>query len=227
MPLADCGETVLKIRTNKLLIFIELSIVLYIITAEIAFATILLLLIAIVSLRARKQKFSILGFRKFKDWRVDFIKILGLTIGWTVVTLGVVAPILSHVFGLQQDISAYSNLESNVPQMVGLLILTWTLVVFGEEIVYRSFIPIRVRELFSNNSRKYLISVLISSVFFGLAHSELGWAGMIIAAFNGLFYSQVKYYFNDSLWASILAHGFSNTIGIIGFFLIGPVASFW
>jgi membrane protease YdiL (CAAX protease family) len=30
-----------------------------------------------------------------------------------------------------------------------------------------------------------------------------------------------------TLWASILAHGLWNTIGIVGFFLAGPVNGFW
>ncbi|QQS20087.1 CPBP family intramembrane metalloprotease [Candidatus Saccharibacteria bacterium] len=210
-----------------LVIFIELMVVAYIVTADIAVATLLLLFLVFVSLRTRKQKFSLLRLRKFKNFKTDIPKIFALTVAWTAFTLGVVAPVLSHLFGLQQDTAAYASLEGNVPQMLGLLALTWTLVVFGEEIIYRSFIPLRVSELFSTYRRKYLLALLLSSVLFGLAHSELGWAGMIIAFSNGIYYSLVKHYFDDNLWASVLSHGFSNTIGIVGFFLIGPVSSFW
>jgi hypothetical protein len=212
---------------QKMVIVAELSVALLIITADIALATILLLLGSIASLLLRKQKMLTLGFRKFKHWKSETLKIFGLTIAWTIITLGLVAPVLSHLFGLQENNSAYASLQGDIPQMLGLLVLSWTIVVFGEEIVYRSFIPGRVSELFSNTPYKYAFSVVISSLFFGLAHSEAGWAGMIISAFNGVFYSLIRKYFSNNLWASVFAHGFSNTIGIVGFFIIGPISSLW
>jgi membrane protease YdiL (CAAX protease family) len=30
-----------------------------------------------------------------------------------------------------------------------------------------------------------------------------------------------------TLWAPVLAHGFNNTIGLVTFFLVGPVHGLW
>ena len=30
-----------------------------------------------------------------------------------------------------------------------------------------------------------------------------------------------------TLWASVLAHGFNNTIGMTAFFLVGPISGLW
>jgi membrane protease YdiL (CAAX protease family) len=30
-----------------------------------------------------------------------------------------------------------------------------------------------------------------------------------------------------TLWASVLAHGFNNTIGCVAFFLVGPLHGLW
>ena len=66
----------------------------------------------------------------------------------------------------------------------------------------------------------------IRSVLFGVLHSEQGLIGVLVVSLDAVAFSVVRYRCR-TLWASILAHGFNNTIGLVGFFLVGPVHGLW
>ena len=61
---------------------------------------------------------------------------------------------------------------------------------------------------------------------FGRVHSEQGLIGRLIVTVDGIAWS-VRRYRYKTLWASVLAHGFNNTIRFITFFLVGPIHRPW
>jgi len=68
--------------------------------------------------------------------------------------------------------------------------------------------------------------VLLSSVLFGLIHTEQDIIGVVLTFLDGLFLSWLRLHFR-SLWAPVLAHGANNTIGLITFFVLGPAHGLW
>jgi hypothetical protein len=83
-----------------------------------------------------------------------------------------------------------------------------------------------MRQLFGSNRLGLVAAVLISSVLFGIAHSEQGLVGVVVVTLDALAFSVVRYRLK-TLWASILAHGFNNTIGFVAFFFAGPIYGLW
>jgi membrane protease YdiL (CAAX protease family) len=69
--------------------------------------------------------------------------------------------------------------------------------------------------------------VVISSLLFGLAHTEQGTIGVILTFLDAIFFSLIKMHYDNNLWAAIIAHGASNTIGLVGFFFLGPMYGLW
>ena len=67
---------------------------------------------------------------------------------------------------------------------------------------------------------------VISAALFALAHSEQGQVGAALTFLDALFFSVLRFRCGG-LWASVLGHGLSNTIGLTTFFLIGPVYGLW
>ena len=63
-----------------------------------------------------------------------------------------------------------------------------------------------------------VIAVLATSILMGLLHTEYGIVGVLASTVDSIFYSVLRYRY-QTLWASILAHGFIDTIGF--------VTSFW
>ena len=65
-----------------------------------------------------------------------------------------------------------------------------------------------------------------SSALFGLIHTEQGLVGVVLTFVDALFYCALRLHFR-SLWASVLAHGLLNTIGLTTYFLVGPFQTLW
>ena len=61
---------------------------------------------------------------------------------------------------------------------------------------------------------------------FGLAHTEQGAVGVLLTTCDAVFFCVLRYRYR-TLWASVLAHGFNNTIGLTAFFLFGPFTGLW
>lgn len=55
----------------------------------------------------------------------------------------------------------------------------------------------------------------------------MGIIGVVITTMDAVFFSVIKLNFNDNLWAAILAHGLNNALGLVVFFLVGPIYGFW
>lgn len=188
--------------------------------------TFILLALAAVSLVARRQGFSSLGFHRVETGSRLAWKMLAFAAVWSLFQLGVVMPIVNHLSGKQQDLGDFKDLQGNLPMLVGLLALSWTLAAVGEETAYRGYLQTRTAQLFGGGRAALVVAVVVSSALFGLAHSEQGVVGVVAVAIDAVAFSVLRYRYR-TLWASVLAHGFNNTIGFVAFFLVGPIHGFW
>ncbi len=211
----------------RIIAAVELVIAVAVIILDLFIPTIIILGIIVISLLIRRQKISTLGFKKNKNVPWMALTIFLLVIVWTLMQLSVFMPTLNHLTGTTQDLSAFENLKGNLGNLLFLLALTWTLAAFGEEIVYRGYLQRRICDLLGDTPGGIFWAVGISSILFGLAHTEQGIIGITITTLDALFFSWLKFRYENNLWASILAHGFSNTIGLIAFYFTGPIYGFW
>ena len=136
-------------------------------------------------------------------------------------------PILNRLTGTTIDYSGFSSLQGNLGQLLLLLALSWTLAAVGEELAYRGYLQKVLGDLFGSGQTGVLLTVIISSVVFGLAHIEQGIIGVVVTTIDALVFSWLKRRFDNNLWAAILAHGFYHSIGVIVFFFTGPIYSLW
>ena len=134
---------------------------------------------------------------------------------------------VEHLTGQRQDLSEFEALRGDAATLAVLLVLSWTLAAFGEEIVFRGYIQARIVDVLGPGRLGVLTAVLGSSVLFGLIHTEQGVIGVVLTFFDALFFSALKLRLGAGLWAPVLAHGFNNTIGLTAYFLIGPVYGLW
>ncbi len=211
-------------RTISLIEFITAALV---IIFDLFVPTIVILGIAAISLLVRKEKLSALGFKKPENAFRMTINIFLLVIVWTFLHLALFMPVLNHLTGTTQDLSAFENLKGNFGNLLLFLVLTWTLAAFGEEIVYRGYLQRRMCDLFENPWIGVFLGIILSSFLFGLAHTEQGIIGVVLTTLDAIFFSLLKLKYENNLWASVIAHGFSNTIGLIAFFFVGPIYGLW
>jgi membrane protease YdiL (CAAX protease family) len=105
-------------------------------------------------------------------------------------------------------------------------VLSWTLAALGEELAYRGYLQTRIVDVFGPGTTGVVIAVLLSSLLFGVAHTEQGAVGVVATALDAVVFSVLRYRYK-TLWAAVLAHGFNNTIGFLAFFLVGPLHGLW
>jgi membrane protease YdiL (CAAX protease family) len=188
--------------------------------------TLIILPLVAISLAARRQKPSALGFRRSPRAVQMTATVLGLTLVWDLFQIGLTMPILNRVTGDRQDLSQFTGLQGNVGSLLIFLTLSWTVAAIGEEIIYRGYLPLRISDISGRNTVGILFGVVLSSVLFGVAHTEQGTIGGVITFLDALFFSFLRWRFKN-LWAAVLGHGFNNTIGLVTFYLAGPIYGLW
>lgn len=70
------------------------------------------------------------------------------------------------------------------------------------------------------------IWIAVSATLFALAHTEQGLIGVVLTFLDAIFFSVLNLRYR-SVWASVLAHGFNNTIGLTAFYFVGPIYGLW
>jgi membrane protease YdiL (CAAX protease family) len=211
----------------RIVSLVELIVAIIVIALDLLIPTLVLLAVCAITTLARRQGIRSLGFKRpARPLRMALI-VLVLVIGWSVLQLGLIMPVLNHLTGTTQDLSEYEDLKGTVASLAFLLLASWTLAALGEEIVYRGYLQARTREMIGRGMIGIASAVVLTSVLFGLAHTEQGVIGVAVTTLDAIFFSLVKLRFDDNLWASVLAHGFNNTIGLIAFFLLGPIYELW
>jgi membrane protease YdiL (CAAX protease family) len=206
---------------------IELIIAIIVIALDLFIPTLVLLAVCAITTLARRQGVISLGFKRpARPLRMALI-VLVLVIGWSVLQLGLIMPVLNHLTGTTKDLSEYEGLKGNASSLAFLLLASWTLAALGEEIVYRGYLQARTREMVGRGMIGVASAVILTSVLFGIAHTEQGVIGVAVTTLDAIFFSLLKLRYDDNLWASVLAHGFNNTIGLTAFFLLGPIYGLW
>ncbi len=143
-------------------------------------------------------------------------------IGWAMVAyLGaillnalVVAP-LSNALGLAAlDTTALGDLRGNLPRLAGMLLLTWTLVAFGEELLFRGFLLTRLESMLGSGGA----AVLAQALLFGAGHAYLGARGALTAGAVGLAFGTVYLFAGRNLWPLVIAHGLIDSVSLVALF---------
>jgi membrane protease YdiL (CAAX protease family) len=193
---------------------------------DIGLPTLVLLGLAVVSLAARRSGFASLGFHRVHRGWLLAAKMLFVAAMWTVVSQAVLIPVANHVTGQKQDVSDFAGIHGNLGMLAGFVLISWTLAAVGEELAYRGYLLTRVTEVVGTTRVGVILAVGISSLLFGLAHTEQGIVGVALTTIDAILFSVLRYRYH-TLWAPVLAHGFKNTIGVVAFFFIGPVYGLW
>lgn len=205
--------------------WIEASTAAIAVLYDLAIPSLVLVSMAVVSLVIRRQGVRSLGLTRPPRWGLGRT-VLCLAAAWSVFQLSVTMPIANHLAGKKQDLSVFADLQWNVGMLAALLVAGWLLGAFAEELAYRGYLLTRVREALGSGRAGLLIAMLLSSILFGVAHTEQGLIGVLIVTVDAIYFGLMRLHYK-TLWASVLAHGFNNTFGFIAFFLVGPIYGFW
>lgn len=115
---------------------------------DLLIPTIVILVLATISLAIRRTGPASLGFHRAPRPSQMIITVFMLALAWTVIQFSLTLPILNHLTGQRQNLNHFAGLQGNLGILLIFLALTWTLAAVGEETVYRGYIPTRIGEVF-------------------------------------------------------------------------------
>jgi uncharacterized protein len=212
-------------RTVPWLASLEVALATAAVLLDLLIPSLCLLVLACLSLLARRAGPSTLGLRS-STTRMLAAKMLLLAAGWSLMQLAVTMPIAAHVSGTRKDMGIFADVQGDVGLMLLLLALGWTLGALAEEVAFRGYLLTRMRDLLGPRVPATVAAVLASSLLFGIAHSEQGVVGVVMVSLDAVLFCAVRLVY-DTVWASVLLHGWINTVGVLAFFLVGPVYGLW
>ncbi len=204
---------------------IEVGLATAAVLLDLLLPSLVLVVMACISLTLRRQGFGTLGLQR-SHARHLVPKMFAVAAGWSLVQLSLTMPLANHLSGRRQNLSGFEDLEGNVPKLLLFLLLAWTLAAFCEELAFRGFLLTRFREVLGPSRLALVVAVVVTSLLFGVMHSEQGLIGVLLVSLDAVVMSVVRLHY-DTLWASVLVHGFSNTLGFLTFFAVGPVYGLW
>jgi uncharacterized protein len=111
-----------------------------------------------------------------------------------------------------------NEITGNLKIALVALLVVWTFAAFGEEIAYRGYLLTRAADIGRRCVAAYWIGIVLVSILFGYGHYYKGASGVIDSGFAGLILGSAYMVAGRNLWASILAHGFIDTFGVIDAF---------
>ena len=212
-------------RRPELLAAVEVTVAVAVVLLDLGLPSLVLFVLAGLSLAVRRQGPSSLGVRRARRAHL-LVGTAAVAVGWSVFQLAVTLPLTNHLSGEKQDVGVFADVEGDLGLFLLLLLLSWTLGAFVEEVAFRGFLLTRLREVLGNGRAALVTAVIVTSVLFGLLHSEQGVVGVVAVALDGVVFCSLRVYFG-TVWAPVLAHGFNNTLGLATFFVVGPVYGFW
>ena len=172
-----------------------------------------------ISLRLRGLRWRDTGFVRPVSWARAMA--VGTVAGLLMETLAVLVtePAIERLLGVAPDRSDFRSLTGNLPLLLIVLALNWSLAAFGEELVYRGYVMQRFADLLSGVRGRWLVSLGLVSVLFGLAHHDQGPSGMVQEGLAGFLLGLLYLASGRTLAVPIIAHGVSNTLALVLIYL--------
>jgi membrane protease YdiL (CAAX protease family) len=178
-----------------------------------------LLLLAWVSLRVRRVRWKDIGLTRNNSWRMTLAVGVGAGLGLELFQLFVTQPLLVSLIGKPPDLSDFRSVTGNVKLTLLLVVASWTLAAFGEELAWRGYVMNRVADLGRNAWFIWMVSLLVTSLAFGFSHTDQGLTGQIEESIAGGLLAALYLATDRNLAVPILAHGAADTLDFVLIFL--------
>jgi membrane protease YdiL (CAAX protease family) len=205
---------------------LELAAAVVAVALDLLVPAFVIVVVTAVSLALRRQGPASLGFHPLPAPVRTAGSVALLVVVWSIAQVGLVMPVLERVTGETQDFGVFADLKGDVGLLLVLLVASWILGALVEETAFRGLVVTRLTELLGDGGPARLLAVLGAALLFAAIHTEQGIVGVAVTFLDGLFFGWVRFRYRN-LWAAVLAHGFSNTLGLLVFFSWGTMGALW
>jgi len=178
----------------------------------------ILLVLGLASFRLRNGGWAAMGFKRPASWlRIFQIAFAAAALR---VVLGdfVIDPLTAQFWPPAVAPAGVESIAGDLRSALLYLGLVWSFAAFGEEIAYRGYLLNRAADVGGRTVAAYWIGVVVVSVLFGYGHYYKGPAGIVDSGIAGLILGAAYLLAGRNIWASILAHGFIDSFGVVALY---------
>jgi membrane protease YdiL (CAAX protease family) len=173
-----------------------------------------------ISFRVRDGGWTVAGLKRPKSWQrlvgMAFLAALVLQAGGELL----IQPLAHRIWPDPEHVSsAIATQRFDWISALRNLVLVWVFAAFGEELGYRGYLLNRAADLGNRSRLAFLVAMVYVAVLFGFGHFYKGPAGVVDSTYSGLVLGGVYLIAGRNLWAPILAHGISDTVAVVAFFM--------
>jgi membrane protease YdiL (CAAX protease family) len=179
---------------------------------------VILSVLGLISIWLRDGRWSAMGFKRPVSWRRLLLIALVAAILRILVGQFLVEPVTSLFWPKPTAPPLANEITGNAKMALLALLLVWTFAAFGEEIAYRGYLLTRAADIGRRSVAAYWIGIVLVSILFGYGHYYKGASGVIDSGVAGLILGTAYMLAGRNLWASVFAHGFIDTFGILDAF---------
>lgn len=174
----------------------------------------ILFVLGLLSIHLRDGSLAAMGLRRPESWRrIVLIAVIAAAVR---ILAGdyVVVPFAERWWPEPAAPEGAEDITGDAGTAFLYLGIVWTFAAFGEEIGYRGYLLTRAADLGQRSTAGYLAAVVITAILFGYGHYYKGMSGVLDSGFAGLVLGVAYLAAGRNLWASILAHGFIDTVAV-------------
>jgi len=177
----------------------------------------ILLIAALIFIAARLglTSFTQMGIVPPENWLNTVLLGLVVGTGLSFLFIIVIQPLFEQLTKRRHDVSIAESVRGNPKQLFTWLVVTWTLVAFGEEILFRGFLISQLIKLMGTSMIALVMNVVLNSIIFGLAHAYQGRSGVWSTGFIGACLCSCYILSGYNLWLPIFVHGAIDTVELI------------
>ena len=158
------------------------------------------------------------GVTRQKSWFRTVLMSIGVALAVLGVVVMIINPAINTIPNLEpRDMSSFSYLTGNLPNLIINLVFMLITAGFLEELLWRGYLMNRLIDLQGKQTKLVWVIALVSSAaIFGLGHFYQGPIGIFKTGVIGLVFGLAYLAVGRNLWPLILSHAFIDSIDFIG-----------
>ena len=145
-------------------------------------------------------------------------KSLLITLPLFLVFMTLIDPFLQSWLG-EYNLSSVEDIKGNLVGYIVLMVIMWVFAAFGEELLFRGYYMKALATLLGNNNKAWMLSAIITSLYFAISHIYQGISGSVAVFLWSLIISLIFNKNRNNLLLLVLIHGLYDSIGITMIFL--------
>jgi membrane protease YdiL (CAAX protease family) len=177
----------------------------------------ILLTVALIIIASRLGLTSLaqIGFVPPENWPGTVLMGVLIGSGLSLLSIIVIQPLAEKITKQPHDVQIVAGVQGSWKGLLSWLIVIWTFVAFGEEMLFHGFMMSQLVKLLGTGSLAIMVNLLLTNVIFGLAHGYQGRSGIWSTGIIGICLSALYILSGFNLWLPIITHGVIDTVELI------------